>query len=110
MAHSLNTQIDELGNILEAASVVYPRKGLPEEDPLDNPLNDLRNEVTALTYDRMEEEAACLASLDFLETQQGKTLITYTRNSFTANDSIEDDSYRLRQPVETQTFEITGLG
>lgn len=110
IAHSLNTQIDELGNILEAAAVVYPRKGLPEENPLDNPLNDLRNEVTALTYDRMEEKGACLASLDFLEAQQGKTLITYTQNSFTANDIVQDDVYRLRQASETQTFEITGLG
>ena len=53
IAHTLNIKIDELGNILEAASVVYPRKQVDFSLPLET-----RNE-------------------------QAKTLITYTRNAFT---------------------------
>lgn len=53
IAHTLNTKIDELGNILETASVVYPRKHEDETLPQK-------------TKERQKE-----------------TLITYTRNTFT---------------------------
>ncbi len=78
IAHNLNIKLDEYGNVLESASVVYPR----------------------LTAD---------ASLP-LETQelQNKTLITYTQNHF-SNDIDTDDSYRLRVPSETKTYELKGV-
>lgn len=78
IAHTLNVQLDELGNILETASVVYPRLNLDVALPVE------------------------------IQQKQAATLITYTRNNFT-NDSIEALVYRLRQPSQTQTFEITGL-
>jgi len=53
IAHSLNTQIDELGNILEAASVVYPRQQANPELPLE------------------------------IQEIQAQTLITYSRNQYT---------------------------
>ncbi|HNP50792.1 MAG TPA: SpvB/TcaC N-terminal domain-containing protein [Nitrosomonas nitrosa] len=53
IAHTLNTQIDERGNILEAAAVVYPRQQ-------DNP--DLPTST---------------------QQEQARTLITYSRNGFT---------------------------
>lgn len=53
IAHTLSTRIDELGNILEAASVVYPRQKIREDLP------------TAV------------------QEEQQKTWITYTRSAFT---------------------------
>ncbi|MCK6695223.1 MAG: insecticidal toxin complex protein, partial [Thermoanaerobaculia bacterium] len=53
IAHTLNVKIDELGNVLEAASVVYPRKQADLSLPLET-----RN-------------------------AQAKTLITFTRNAYT---------------------------
>ncbi|WFO15790.1 hypothetical protein M601_018995 [Cellulophaga baltica 4] len=53
MAHSLNIQIDELGNILETASVVYPRIRVNPELP------------------------------ESIQEKQAKTHIIYSRNTFT---------------------------
>ncbi len=53
IAHSLNIQIDELGNVLEAASVVYPRQQADPELPLA------------------------------IQDKQAQTLITYTHNQYT---------------------------
>lgn len=78
IAHTLNTKLDELGNVLKAASVVYPRV---------KPNMDLPAEVRE---------------------KQGTTHIIYTLSNFT-DDNIEDSLYRLRQPSEIKTFEITGL-
>jgi len=52
-AHTLNTKIDDLGNVLETASVVYPRRRVDDSLP---------SEVQA---------------------EQRMTLITYTRNGYT---------------------------
>ena len=53
ITHSLNTRIDELGNILEAASVVYPRQQVNPALPVQ--VQDI----------------------------QARTLITYSRNQYT---------------------------
>lgn len=78
IAHRLNIKIDELGNVLEAASIVYPRKQADPSLP-----TEIRNE-------------------------QAKTLIVYTRSTFT-KDFISNAAYRLRLIAEAQTFEITGF-
>ena len=78
MAHSLNLQLDELGNILKSASIVYPRRLVNPELP------------------------------GSIQDKQANTNIIYTQNTFT-NDIEEDNVYRLRQPAEAQTYEITGL-
>ena len=93
IAHTLNTKLDEIGNVLEAASVVYPR---------------MKNES--------DEDKSLPSSIDVelkktLETEQKKTFITYTRNTFTNDiDNVDEpNAFRLRAPVETETFELTGL-
>ncbi|CAN5882482.1 hypothetical protein BH18ACI4_BH18ACI4_00630 [soil metagenome] len=53
VAHTLNLEIDDLGNVLESASVVYPRK-------------QVDNSLPSETQD-----------------EQQKTLITYARNAYT---------------------------
>jgi len=53
IAHALNIQTDELGNILEAASVVYPRQQIDPELPIE------------------------------IQDKQAQTLITYTHNQYT---------------------------
>ena len=53
IAHTLNIKLDEYGNVLESASVVYPRKTADVSLPAET------------------QEA------------QNKTLIIYTQNSFT---------------------------
>ena len=78
IAHNLNIKLDEYGNVLESASVVYPRTITDASLPLET------------------QEA------------QSKTLITYTQNHFT-NDINTDNSYRLRVPSETKTYELKGV-
>ena len=84
IAHNLNIKLDEFGNILETASVVYPRQ------QIDTSLPD----VTKVT--------------------QSKTIITYLENKFTndIDDRMEvnkPDAYRLRLPAETKTYQLKGV-
>lgn len=78
IAHNLAIKLDEYGNVLESAAVVYPRL--------------LKN-----IDDALPEET---------KNAQKKTVIVYTQNQFT-NDVITKDTYRLRLPSETKTFEIS---
>ncbi len=104
IAHTLNIAIDDRGNVLEAASVVYPRRS----DALNLSINALETRINNLTYERENESTAALIALGNLRLEQEKTLITYTVNNLT-NDILEANVYRLRLPCETQTYEITGL-
>lgn len=79
IAHTLNIKLDEYGNVLEAASVVYPRMKADTSLPLET------------------QEA------------QNKTLITYVQNKFTNNDIDTADEYRLRVLSEVKTFELKGV-
>uniref|UniRef100_UPI000B36303F SpvB/TcaC N-terminal domain-containing protein n=1 Tax=Crenothrix polyspora TaxID=360316 RepID=UPI000B36303F len=78
IAHTFNIKLDEYGNVLESASVVYPR---------------LKADVSLPP----ETQAT-----------QGKALITYTQNQFT-NDINTGDTYRVRLPSETVTYELKGV-
>src|SRR5690606_28773967 len=80
--HSLNIRLDEYGNVLESASVVYPRI---EERILQEIL--------------LPEET---------KGEQRKTVIIYSQNKFT-NDVSEDDVHLLRVPSEVKTFELKGI-
>lgn len=78
VAHTLHTLLDEYGNVLESAAVVYgratpPGAGLPTE----------------------------------VQTEQGRRRVTYTKNAFT-NDVATGTAYRLRLPCDARTFELTG--
>lgn len=78
IAHTLNIKLDEYGNILESASVVYPRIKTDATLPLAT------------------------------QQAQSQTLITYTQNRFT-NDINTTDTYRLRLPSETASYELKGV-
>ena len=83
IAHTLNIQLDQYGNILEAASVVYPR--LSPDMSLPSETRD----------------------------EQNKTIIVYTKNNFTKDDLTDDvskpDLFRLPLTSETETFELKGV-
>ena len=75
-AHTLNLEIDDLGNVLKAASVVYPRKIRPVE----------------LTEDKIWGE-------------QNRLHISLTEADFT-KDILKPIAYRLRLPFQTKTYEL----
>lgn len=91
IAHTLNIETDELGNVLESVSVVYPR--LKEEELLQDDAGDT-------PAARKAKEAGRKA--------QKRQWITYTQNDFT-QDLIAPDHYYLRKGWQTKTYELTGL-
>ncbi len=70
--------MDDFGNVLQSASVVYGRKVTDAQLP------------TAI------------------QTQQSKTHVVYTVNSYT-NDFDLADTYHLEEIAETKTFEVTNI-
>ena len=79
IAHNLNIKLDEYGNVLESASVVYPRVLLDTTLPPET------------------------------QTAQNKTLfISYVHNEFT-NDIDTTDDYRLRLISEIKTYQLKGV-
>lgn len=91
IAHSMNLETDEYGNVLEAVSVVYPRIG--SETLLEFAADDT---IPARNAKQVGQDA------------QKKMWITFTRNEVT-NDIIEDTVYQLRKGWQTRTYEITGM-
>lgn len=79
IAHTLNIAIDELGNIKESASVVYPRRVADPSLP----------EAT--------------------QREQARTTIVYTQNEFTQDVTGTDTAYRLRMPAEVKTYELKNV-
>lgn len=82
IAHTLNIKLDEYGNVLESASVVYPRREA-----------------------KILEEAILPAET---QEEQRKTVIICTQNQFT-NDVLGENVHRLRLPSEVKTFELKGV-
>lgn len=121
LAHTLNTKIDELGNILESASVVYGR----QQAKADADFQLLTGNITDFSEDVLNNDAVQKAQLQNAFTnniqkakaEQTKTQIIYTQNSFaryhdgiTGFDDIDlPHAYRLRLPHETKTYELTGF-
>ncbi|MFT3750674.1 MAG: SpvB/TcaC N-terminal domain-containing protein [Agriterribacter sp.] len=79
IAHTLNIAIDELGNIKESASVVYPRR---VADP---------------------------ALPETTQKEQARTTIVYIQNEFTNDVKDTDTAYRLRMPAEVKTYELKNV-
>jgi RHS repeat-associated protein len=79
IAHSLNIKLDEYGNVLESASVVYPRLVADNSLPIETQQDQAKPPV-----------------------------IVYSKNQFT-NDILGDDVYRLRLPSEVKTYELKGV-
>lgn len=93
IAHTLNLQTDEYGNVLESVAVAYRRVG-QFEDP------DLReNGTEALIRDVQQEQ---------------HLIYTETRYTDDFGSRLEDaekakDNHRLRLPCEVKTYELTGI-
>ncbi|WP_372950606.1 SpvB/TcaC N-terminal domain-containing protein [Mariniphaga sp.] len=121
IAHTLNTKIDELGNILESASVVYGRN----QAKADVDFQNLSDNITDFSEDVLNNDSAQKtqlsnafnANIQAAKDEQTKTHIIYTQNSFAKyNDGISDfddidlpHAYRYRLPHETKTYELTGF-
>lgn len=84
IAHTLNLRVDEYGNIQQTVSVVYPRRQQYTDATLPADAQRLIRHV------------------------QGELHLAYSEMRYTT-DVIELDSYRLRLPCETLTYELTGL-
>jgi RHS repeat-associated protein len=91
IGHTINLETDELGNVLESVSIVYPRI---KEEPI---LQELATDNNASIEAKRKSKAA-----------QQKIWISYVKNDFT-EDIIEPTSYYLRQNWQNQTYEITGI-
>lgn len=91
IAHSLTIETDELGHVLEAISVVYPRL------KTENILLDAPNDADAA---RNAKAAA--------RQGQQKQWITFTKNDVT-NDIISPVNYYLRNGWQAKTYELTGV-
>ena len=121
LVHSLNTKIDELGNVLESAAVVYGRQQAKAEADFQI----LSDTVTDFSEDVLNDEEAQKIQLRNAFTDnvqaakeaQTKTHIIYTQNNFAkyhdgiteVNDIDLPHAYRLRVPHETKTYELTGF-
>lgn len=121
LAHTLNTKIDDLGNILESASVVYGR----QQANADTDFQSIADSVTDFSEDVLNDNADQMTQLQnafannmhSARDEQTKTHIIYTQNSFAKyNDGVSDFddldlpyAYRLRLPYETKTYELTGF-
>jgi RHS repeat-associated protein len=82
LQHELVLAVDEFGNITEAARVAYPRRTAP----------------------RLAEEASAGRSL----AEQARLWVTVSNAAF-MNEAHHSDWYRVGVPVETATWELTGL-
>ncbi len=91
IAHSLNIEIDEYGNVLESVAVVYPRIQTEEI------LSDSPSDTVAARKAKQHARKA-----------QQKNWITFSKNDFT-NDIITNEHHILRQGWQTRTYELTGL-
>ena len=85
IAHNLNIRLDEFGNVLESAAVVYAR--LPDSFLLPENLS-------------LPQET---------KDAQKRTTIIFTQNQFTNDPLQTHDAYRLRLPSEVKTFELKGV-
>ena len=101
IAHSLNTKIDDLGNVLENVSIVYPRL---QTQAIEN----LLTKVETLSYQRPEERDATIKYLGLLNKAQQAANIILTVNTFT-HDILEPKAYRLRQPASVKTYELRAI-
>jgi RHS repeat-associated protein len=87
ITHTLNLNVDEYGNVLQAVTVGYPRwQALPLDDPL------LAGAAEAL-----------------VAAVQGELHVSYAETRYTDDVTTDPDSYRLCLPCERQTFELTGI-
>ncbi len=91
IAHNLTIEMDEMGNILEAVSIVYPR---------------LKDEL--ILTDVPTDNLAARKAKEAARKGQKKQWISFTENAVT-NDIIAPENYYLRKVWATKTFELTSI-
>ena len=94
IAHSLNLNIDEFGNVLQAVAVAYPRRGRHVDPSLPAGAEDLIAAVQTKPDPAYTEPAPHIA---------------YTESVYTNTIDDLDDDYRVCLPWEVKTFELTGV-
>lgn len=121
VSHTIHTKIDELGQVLESASVVYgrePLKARNEFQALSQQITDFSQE--ALGQDALSKaqmQTAFEVNLHAAEQAQTQTQVLVSAQTFAqyqatqglVNDIDLPHVYLLRLPYESQTYQITGL-
>ncbi|MGD2087635.1 MAG: SpvB/TcaC N-terminal domain-containing protein [Candidatus Aminicenantes bacterium] len=109
IAHTLNIEIDDRGNVVQSASVVYGRNPAKANAVFQG----LKDTVTDFSDsdEKTKLQDAFEKAMDDTKTEQEKSHIIYTKNTFTndIDDISRPQAYRLRAAAETKTYEITGL-
>ena len=82
VAHQFTLEVDAFGNVIKSAAIGYPRR------------------PTSPTVEQPDPPAH--------PSEQQQLLITYTENRI-INKTGEADWYRIGAPVETRSYELTGL-
>ena len=95
ISHTLNLQIDDLGNVLQAVTAVYPRIGEHKDASLPKETESLIRQVQSERH------------LAYVETR-------YTNDVFGSDGETSEgvpplDTYRSRVPCEVLTYELTGV-
>lgn len=103
--HGLNLEIDELGNVLLKANVVYGRTAARAVSAVAA-IADSATDYTSYD-DAAQVQAAFSDALDRAQTAQQHTRVLLTRTDYT-NDVDTPDSWRTRAPSEVTTFEVAG--
>jgi RHS repeat-associated protein len=86
VAHTLNLKVDKFGRAVQSIAIGYPRRG------------------------RYRDSSLPARAEDLIASVQQEAHLSYTEIVYTRPDTVEDDdNYRLSQPWEVKTFELTGL-
>ncbi|MEO5602315.1 MAG: toxin TcdB middle/C-terminal domain-containing protein, partial [Cyclobacteriaceae bacterium] len=104
IAHSLNLEIDQYGNVLKSVSVVYGRKA----DEADRAINDL--EIIKRFTNTVQKQD----HVNFLKRAQTQRHVIYTETKVTTDqEEIIDGKklkyYRLPQPWSVRSFEVSNI-
>ena len=121
ISHTINTKIDDLGNVLESASIVYGRRQIKadaEYQLLNSNVSDFSEDILDNNSAQKNQlQNAFRNNIQACNAEQIKTHIVCTQNNFAQfqdgtnhTDDIDlPHIYRLRLPYETKTYELTGL-
>ncbi len=115
LTHTLNTHIDELGNILESVSVIYgrdPQRAAEAHAALQSRVTDF-----SAFAEQNKLQNAFSTNTENLRNAQQQTHIIVSQNRFAQfrhngqllNDLDEPRVYRTRLPHESLSYEVTGI-
>jgi RHS repeat-associated protein len=104
VTHSLNTVLDELGNVLETASIAYGRSKVNAVTAA----GQISQNISSFAGN-IQCQNAFAANLASASAAQQKNRISYSTSAFSKDCAPDDATYRLRMLSEIKTFELTGL-